>query len=60
MSDSRLILSTFDGTRIWVNMNQIVKMVKDPSSRYYIYLTNGESLEIVYGSAKRVEDFLED
>lgn len=60
MSSFKLVIDLADGTRIWVNMFQIVKMQKDTAGRYFIFLTNGECYEVDRRTASTVEEFLED
>lgn len=60
MRSFKLVLALSDGSRLWINPNHIVKMVRTPNDRYFIYLSSGETYEIDHGSARNVEEFLED
>ena len=53
-----LVLNLQDGSRVWINLSQIVKMVKR-NGEYYLYLSNGDSYQIDHGTASWVENYFE-
>ena len=59
MEKCKLILELEDGTRVWLNMFQMVKMVKTPDGKYFLHMSNSEVFAISYKDAKRVEGLLE-
>lgn len=48
-----------DGSKVWINLPQILKMVKTPDGQYYLYLTNGEQYLLDHGEARDVENYFE-
>ena len=60
MRGFKLDLEMPDGSRVWVNGPQILKMVKTVDDRYFLYLVNGEMYEISRRMASTVEDYFED
>ena len=60
MKAAKLVLAKPDGTRVWINLFQVLKMEKLPNGRFYLFLINGEVFEINLDSARIVEKFLED
>ena len=59
MRDFKLVLSLQDGSKVWINIPQMLKMVKTPTGEYYLYLVNGESYQIDHGTARMVENYFE-
>lgn len=60
MADSRIMIDTHNGGRIWLNPQQILKMEKTPDGRYFVYMPNGEIFEIGSRAASNLEDYFED
>jgi hypothetical protein len=55
----KIKLEAFDGSIIWINPQQILKMVKDTQGQYYIVLVNGEKYSISRGTARDIENYFE-
>lgn len=56
----RLVLKLTDGTKVWINPRQIVKMEKKPTGDdYFIFLTNGQVFPIDRSMARDVENYFE-
>lgn len=60
MSDYKVVLELRSGEKIWINPRQVVKMVKNPEGRYFIYLTNKEVYEVDRRTASTLEDFFKE
>ncbi len=60
MAEAKLELELKDGSRVWINLSQSIKMIKTPEGRYILYLINGETYEIDRRAASRVESYYED
>lgn len=59
MRSFKLVLEKLDGTKVWINLTQMLKMEKEPDGRYYLYLVNGERFEISHSIARFVENYFE-
>ena len=59
MRDFKLVLSLKDGSKVWINIPQMLKMVKTSTGEYYIYLVNGEKYLIDHSTARLVENYFE-
>ena len=59
MKKCKFVLELKDGTRVWLNMYQMVKMIKTRDDQYFLYMSNGEVFPITYREAKKVEELLE-
>ena len=59
MQKCKLILDLADGTRVFLNMFQMVKMVKTRDEKYFLYMSNGDVFPISYHEAKKVDRLLE-
>lgn len=57
---AKLVVYRKDGTKVWINPYQIVKMEQLPSGDYFVILTNGECFPVDYQSARRIENFFEE
>lgn len=57
MGGIRITVALPDGTKVWVNLTQIVKMTKTPDGQYFIHLTNGENYLISKDQAREIERF---
>ena len=55
MKTFKLVLQMDDGTKVWINVNCIMKMTKTREGYYYIYLINGEKYLIDHRTASAVE-----
>ena len=60
MADGRIIVETPDGSRIWLNPQQVLKMEKTPDGRYFIRMVNGENYAVDKRTAGKLEDYFED
>ncbi|MCR5333269.1 MAG: hypothetical protein K6E11_04585 [Bacilli bacterium] len=54
----KTIVGLPDGTRVWINLQQVVKMTKTPDGQYFICLTNGENYLITKDQACNIESYL--
>ncbi len=59
MRDFKLVLGMPDGSKVWINLPQILKMVKAPDGHYFLYLLNGERYELDRRTASAVENYFE-
>ena len=59
MRSFKLVLEKRDGTIMWINLLQLIKMEKTPAGEYYIYLVNGEKYLIGHSTARMIENFFE-
>ena len=59
MGRFKLILEKIDGTKVWINVAHIIKMEKDINDRYYLYLINGEKIEVPHSVARGVEKYFQ-
>ena len=55
----KLVLQLHDGSKIWVNLPQILKMEQKSDGQYFLYLINGEVYEIDHKTARMVENYFE-
>ena len=60
MKGCKIVLDLYDGSKVWINIEQIVKMVKTPDGKYYIVLTNGEQYMINHSIASMIENCFQD
>lgn len=60
MKGAKLRLELANGTKVWLNVAQAVKMQRMPDGRYYLYMVNGEIFEIDRSMAREVENSFED
>ena len=56
---SKFVINLEDGAKVWLNIQQLVKMIKTPDDRYLIYMSNGDVYAITYKEARTVENLLE-
>ena len=56
---NKIVISLSNGERVWLNLMQMVKMVKTPEGRFLLFMTNGEMYEIDFQTARIVENCLE-
>ncbi|MCR5350182.1 MAG: FecR family protein [Acholeplasmatales bacterium] len=56
---AKIRLKLDDGSIVWINPQQILKMVKDTQGQYYIVLVNGEKYYISHGIASDIENYFE-
>ena len=59
MRACKLVLSMSDGTKVWINLEQMLKMTKTPDGNYYLYMVNGEKYQIDHSMARVIENCLE-
>lgn len=59
MRDFKLVLGLPDGSKVWINIPQMLKMEKTPDGKYFIYLVNGEKYLIDHKTASMVENYFE-
>ncbi len=59
MRACKLVLSMSDGTKVWINLEQMLKMTKTPDGNYYLYMVNGEKYQIDHSTARVIENCLE-
>lgn len=59
MRDFKLVIDLMDGSKVWINLPQILKMEKKPDGRYFIFLVNGEIYPIDHKTASFVENYFE-
>lgn len=59
MRPFKLVLTLSDGTKVWINLVQMLKMTKTPDGSYYLYLINGEKYSIDHSTARLVENYFE-
>lgn len=59
MRSFKLVLSLHDGTKVWINIPQMLKMEKTPDNHYFLYLVNGDMFEIDHKTASMVENYFE-
>ena len=52
-------IKRLDGTVIWLNIYNMVKMIKDQQERYFIYMLNGEVFQIDKSNARKIENMME-
>lgn len=55
----KLVLQLTDGSKIWVNLPQILKMEQKSDGQYFLYLVNGEVYEIDHKTARMIENYFE-
>ena len=58
MGAIKIVVGLPDGTKVWINLQQIVKMTKTPDGQYFDHLTNGESYMITKDQARDIESYL--
>lgn len=56
---AKIKLKQDNGSIVWINPQQIIKMVKDTQGQYYIVLANGEKYYISHGIASDIENYFE-
>ena len=56
-SGFKIWLSMLNGSKVWINLNHIVKMVETNDGFYFIYLTNGDKYIIDKKTAKLIENY---
>lgn len=59
MRTFKLVLAMPDGTKVWINVQQILKMEKTPDGQYFLYLVNGEKFLINHSLARTIENYME-
>ena len=59
MRSFKFVINLPDGSKVWINLPQILKMIKTPDGQYFIYLVNGEKYLIDKGAARDVENYFE-
>ena len=59
MRSFKFVIGLPDGSKVWINLPQILKMVKTNDGQYFIYLVNGEKYLIDHGDARLVENYFE-
>ena len=59
MRSFKLVVVLQDGTKVWINIPQMLKMEKTPDGNYYIYLVDGEKFHIDHKTASMVENYFE-
>ena len=59
MRSFKLVLTMPDGTKVWINIPQMLKMEKTPDGHYFLYLVNGEKFLIDHGTARTIENYFE-
>jgi|GEM_PF-2000618 len=60
MRTFRLVLEYPNGERVWLNVAQIVKMVKSPEGQFSLHMINGEVYNIDGRTARAVENHMEE
>ncbi len=55
----KLVLPMPDGSKVWINIPQMLKMEKTPDGQYFLYLVNGEKFLIDHKTASMVENYFE-
>lgn len=58
MGAIKIVVGLPDGTKVWVNLQQVVKMTKTPDGQYFIHLTNGENYLVTKDQARDIENYL--
>ena len=56
---AKIKLKQDNGSIVWINPQQIIKMVKDTQGQYYIVLVNGEKYYISHGISSDIENYFE-
>lgn len=59
MRSFKLVLPMPDGSKVWINIPQMLKMEKTPDGQYFLYLVNGEMFRIDHKTASMVENYFE-
>ncbi|MBE6737784.1 MAG: hypothetical protein IKB72_02890 [Ruminococcus sp.] len=59
MRSFKLVIDLVNGSKVWINIPQMLKMEKTPDGHYFIYLVNGEMYEIDHRTASMVENYFE-
>lgn len=59
MRSFKLVLPMPDGSKVWINIPQMLKMEKTPDGKYFLYLVNGEMVQLDHKNAKLVENYFE-
>ena len=59
MRSFKLVLNQEDGSKVWINIPQMLKMVKTTDGKYYIYLVDGEKYLIDHSTARMIENYFE-
>ncbi len=55
----KIVLDMPNGSKVWINVAQLLKMEKTPDGRFLVFLVNGEVYEINRGDAAKVENCFE-
>ena len=55
----KLVIETMTGNKIYINLYQIVEMVRTPFGTAYIVLSNGETHPVTDSQASAIENFFE-
>ena len=55
----KLVLDMPDGSKVWINIPQILKMEKTADGHYFLYLVDGEMFELTHKEARMVENYFE-
>ena len=55
----KIVLDMPNGTKVWINPLQLLKMERTTDGLYFVFLMNGEVYEINRGDARKVEDCFE-
>ena len=59
MRSFKLVLPMPDGSKVWINIPQMLKMEKTPDGQYFLYLVNGEMFHIDHKTASMIENYFE-
>ena len=55
----KLVIELKDGSKIWINLLQLLKMELTANKEYYLHLVNGEKYLINHQTARMVENYFE-
>ncbi len=55
----KLVIETMTGDKIYINLYQIVEMVRTPFGTAYIIMSNGETHPVTDSQANAIENFFE-
>lgn len=56
---AKIKIKLYDESVVWINPQQILKMVKTSKGDFYIVLVNGEKYSITHGQASDIENYFE-
>ena len=59
MRSFKLVIDLPDGSKVWINLPQMLKMEKTPDGQYFLYLVNGEMFKIDHSTTRMIENYFE-